>query len=189
MISRLLRHGGASRPRRGEDGYVLATVLGVVLLLTLIGIALLAFVLTSLKASKASVERADADRSVDSALETAVQKWRADESLVGKAAIPATANTPAVPAVPAVSCATKQVVRDGLTVTCANEGALNAEQRILNVTVSSGSPAKTVGRARVRIIDEVNGIRAVGYSLEVCDWLVGNNATETLKGCASNVTP
>lgn len=169
----------ATRRRlRGDDGYVLLTVLGVVLLLTAIGVALLTLVLTSLRMAHVSEQRADSDRSADSALETALQKWRSDESLVG---IPANG---ASPAVPAALCSTKQLVRDGLTITCANEGALNPERRVLNVSVKDGS-GDFVGRARVRIFDEVNNVRSVGHSLEVCDWLIGANAKNLqLKGCA-----
>lgn len=42
------------------------------------------------------------------------------------------------------------------------------------------------GRARVRVVDAVNGQASVGYSIEVCDWLLGAaSVDEELRGCTA----
>ena len=42
-----------------------------------------------------------------------------------------------------------------------------------------------VGLGRVRVHDEINSERLVGYSIEVCDWLLGKQAIgQSFKGCS-----
>jgi Tfp pilus assembly protein PilX len=152
-----------NRRTRGQSGYVLATVLGVVLLLTLIGVALLSYVFGSLRVTQSAVANSDRSRVADAALESALQEWRSQPG----------------------QCAGKQAEHGGITVTCGDE-AVSTERRIMNLTAIRGTTP--VGRARVKIVDEVNGIASPGYSLEVCDWRLGARLTESdLGGCAPDV--
>ncbi|HNJ96790.1 MAG TPA: hypothetical protein PLV13_01595 [Ilumatobacteraceae bacterium] len=166
-------HTADSRPttRRqcGQAGAALAVVLGVTLLLTIIGLALLSYIFTSLRVTDEATRQADKSRAVDAALELAVQKWRFDETLVGQ------------------SCDDLEVSRGDLVVTCDNDGvpAPTTQRRILNLTVSDGD-GDDVGFARVKILDESNDSAWVGFRLQVCDWLIGAAAkSEGLRGCAA----
>lgn len=149
-----------------QDGFVLMMVLGVMLMLSIIGLALLGLVSTTATATGSSIELGSALRDVDGALESAVQTWRDDASLVSLG-----------------TCGGKTTTYRDLTISCGDAAPFTPEQRIMNLTATrSGGVA---GMARVRITDKVNGQPVLGYSIEVCDWLLGSDATSAnLRGCS-----
>lgn len=157
------------RASRGQAGYALPLVIGVTLLLTLLALALFTYIFTSMRVTQSAIVRADGVRDADSALEVALQEWRFDEALVG------------------TSCSGTTLSRGDVEVGCSNPAALplSSEERVMDLEAEDAS-GTTVGSARVRVVDEVNGVRAVGHSVEVCDWLVGSAAArEPLRGCRS----
>ncbi len=52
--------------------------------------------------------------------------------------------------------------------------------RRADLTVTENGDSSVVGKARIKVVDDPSE----GYTLEVCDWLLSRNVTETLRGCA-----
>lgn len=67
---------------------------------------------------------------------------------------------------------------NGYDVTCSV--TVNGATRITNIQATDAS-ATLVGRAQIKIVDEPSA----GYTLEVCDWLIGHSVDEELRGCTS----
>lgn len=164
-----------SLKRPDSAGYILLTVLGVILLLTLIGLALLTYVWSALGLTRAAIENADTMRAIDGAMETALQQARGNLG----------------------SCPAVAVTQSGVTAECVFEtnppvqGPVS-DSRIIDITAEKNS--QLIGRARVRVTDlvafedttKVPPVRemAEGYAVEVCDWQIGaRQVAEGLKGC------
>lgn len=159
--------------RRGQDGYVLTTVMAFLLIFTLTAAAMLALVLAGLKMTRAGIHNADQVRVIDGAMETALQQVRGNRA----------------------ACSTMALVQQGLTVSCIDKGVTQGtatDRRVVDLQVKDGS--HDVGVARVKVVDLVvdpgdplnPGSRQViaGYSVEVCDWLLGSRrAGAEVKGC------
>ncbi len=170
--------------RRDEQGVILMYVLGATLMLSIIGMALLAFASVSIQAASAHTKVADRLRTIDGALEIGARRIRNDE---------AHAMRPDCSAIPPFTV-------DGLWVRCSDVGAPvdpslvvagepYADVRIVDLVATGENPslnpgARPLGAARVVIHDMVNEVKFFGYSLEVCDWRLGSReAAEPLKGC------
>lgn len=168
---RLLLIQRPSTPR-DEGGWVLPTVMGVLLFLTVISVALLTYVFAGLRLTRASIDSANRVRAIDGAMETGLQGVRSDTSV----------------------CANLDRTVQGYRVTCIDDvgspvdaGATEVRGLKLIAEASDGSVA---GQAKVRIIDLVVNSTprqlSVGYKVEVCDWQLGGKAaSKPLKDCAS----
>lgn len=173
-----------SRPRNarpsgpgGQGGWALATVLGAMLFLTIITVAILAYVLAGLRLTKASIDSADRIRAIDGAMETGLQRVRSDIT----------------------TCATLNTAVQGYEVTCIDDPGSpvdtgSTEVRSLKL-IAEKSDGSIAGQAKVRIVDLVvneadPGLGtprqlSVGYTVEVCDWQLGGKAAaKPLKDCA-----
>lgn len=160
---------------RGQGGYVLTTVLAFLLVFTLTAAALLALVLAGLRMTRSGINNADQIRIIDGAMETGLQQVRGN----------------------AASCSTLALVQQGVTVSCIDKGVKQgtaSDRRVVELQVKKGS--QLLGVARVKVVDLVvaagdpmdPATRQVidGYSVEVCDWLLGaRQAGGAVKGCSA----
>lgn len=150
---------------------MLALVLGIVLFLSIAGIAILGLVDTTSRATASYSETDDALREIDSALETATQAWRSSRDIVD-----------------AGTCAGETVTRGTLTVQCEDTPSVAWANgvRTMDLTVERAGGGSLIGHARVRVVDVVNNVDVVGFSLEVCDWLLGRtDVAQPMKGCST----
>lgn len=156
---------------RGQSGSILLLVLAVVLMLTIGVLAVLNMTITAGRTATSLELSTKAAQRVDGALEKSVNAVRDDEA----------------------ACPTQ-------TGTTENYGDYDVECRLAPPPATpviqsrtmdffaypAGSTSNLVGKARVRVVDEANGVENVGYSIEVCDWLLGGTAaTQAVKGCSS----
>lgn len=153
-------------------------VLGVVLFLSIAGLAVMSLTVTANGASGSLTKASDATRAIDSAFEQAIQKWRVDPALVNASC--AAATSPDTPI---------QRATDLIKVTCSHDPLLlpTADARVLDLTATRipaiGGSGPRVGLARVKITDRINGSSITGYSIVVCDWILGDPGTRELKAC------
>lgn len=161
---------------RGEAGYVLPLTIAVVLLLSLVGLALLGYVFTTMRVTRAAVVWADDTRAVDAALDSALQQWRLDDGL---------------PCSPTAA----PVIHGDYDIYCQRGPGDDVDplldpdpdHRVLDLTVAKRGGA-IVGKARARVLDVVLGQPVPGSRVEVCDWIIGpgvNAASRTLNGCTN----
>lgn len=167
LVRRLLQR------RRSQGGFVLSTVIAVLFLFTLVGVALLALVVASLRLSRAGINSSDQKRAIDGAMETGLQQVRGAAS----------------------DCAGLALSQQGLSVSCSVKSTTTgaaADRRVVDLSVKKGSTS--VGQARVRIVDLVvapgdpgdpsTRLLVDGFSVEVCDWRLGaGQASGELRGC------
>lgn len=165
--------------RRGGSGFVLTSVMAIFLILSILITALLGYVLVGLRLTKASMNESDRIRAIDGALETGLQVVREDAGacLQPDLGLPLTDYY--------VACDAQTPPRDKVAY----------EERIADLSVEH--LGKTVGQARVRIVDlvlvpddpdtpDVDELQMnYGYSIEVCDWQLGTRKSlVALKGCS-----
>lgn len=159
-----------------EAGFALMVVLGVVLFLSIAGLAVMSLTVAANGASGSLTKASDATRAIDSAFEQAIQKWRVDPALVNASC--AAATSPDTPI---------QRATDVVKVTCADGLPPTADIRVLDLTATRvpaiGGSGPVVGLARVKITDRINGSSITGYSIVVCDWILGNPGARALKAC------
>lgn len=155
--------------RRTDDGFVLLMVLGVILLLSIVGLAMLGLASTTASATGAYANANTHLRDIDGALETAVHEWRTDLDIVGH------------------SCTGKTLVVRTYLMTCTDAATpWSGGVRVMDVVATLTTGTRREGAARVRVVDVVDNVRVDGYSIEICDWLLGAaEATQTLDGCLS----
>lgn len=153
-----------ARPQRGS---VMLFVLAVVLVLTMAVGALLTatrstgVVAVNLKEFSAYTQK------VDGAMEKMVNVLRDDDL---------------------ITCPSNIEVYEGIQVQCTERLNVTSPTNGRKYNIQAEDPAQggqVVGRARIYITDELNGASSVGYSLMVCDWLIGKGlvTTVTLQGC------
>lgn len=156
---------------------MLAFVLAALLFLTITGMALASFAVTSSKASTTYVKVSERLREIDGVLEFAAQTWRNDDEIrLLDTCEQDSAGQPVA------------ITRDGYTATCfdAPGVAWTPELRVMDIEVEEVSSGAVLGTARVRVVDVVNNVSVLGYSLEVCDWLLGtSNVKHGLRGCST----
>lgn len=160
---------------------MLLFVLGIVLLLGIVGIALLQLTTVSGRTATSSSISSRALRDVDGAFEVAIHDFRGDETLEGGA--PASCDGLAAPDYP------MDGTTDHIVVSCTDGEPFTADYRIMDLAarrVGASGPGTLVGKARVKVVDRVNTTPVFGYSIEVCDWLLGNSAGGAeLRGCST----
>lgn len=157
-------------------------VLGIVLLLGIVGLALLQLTTVSGRTAASASITSKAFRDVDGAFEVAIHDFRGDEDLKGGA--PATCNGLSATDYP------MDGTSDVIKVTCTDGEPFTTVYRIMDLTanrVSPGGGSTLVGKARVKVTDRVNATDVLGYSIEVCDWLLGHAAAAgaQLRGCST----
>jgi hypothetical protein len=160
-----MRRDACSSHPRGESGSILYAVIALVFLLSLVGMALFKMTTTSGNVAVGSSRTTGSIRHIDSALELALNRVRADDT------------NPCPPPAPSTSMLAVSGYADPqdadpatLDVTC--QGSEASGERILDFQAMDGT--KVVGRAKVRVIDHLdNGLPLRGQGVEVCDWLIG----------------
>lgn len=155
------------RAATGQRGSVLLLVLAVVLMLAVGVLALLNATTSTRKvADKLETDTKTLHR-IDGALERGVNQVRDDDD---PATCRANMSLPDIP---------------GFNVSCILIPSTTPTSRTMDFEVEN-SENQLVGAARVKVTDEVNSQPLVGYSIEVCDWLLGSRAVQdTLRGCAA----
>jgi hypothetical protein len=173
-IARILSSRASIRRRsrrRDQAGFVLLLVLGVVFFFSLVGLFILnettlsSNVVTNLASSTASTHE------YDGALESAVNWYRQDG--VPGADCGSEAASVSDPQMPA-----------GYSFTCHNPIPPDTTFRVLDIEAMKGG--FEVGRARVRFTDVANGLDLPGYTVEVCDWQLGEQLTTDLNQCVTS---
>lgn len=171
VIERLL----ARRDARGQGGFILALVIGLLLVASVMAAVLLSMTSTAAKVQRSTLTTSAKLREVDGALEKSVNSLRTDPAFVGQNCEswgPTTYTT--------------NVSGFSLAATCATT-TNTATVRVYDVTVKTGIAASdpVLGRARVKILDTANSRSLPGYSLEVCDWQLGSTITSgALRACS-----
>ena len=159
----------SAAPRSSQDGFVLLLVLGVVLVLSIVGLAMLGLVSTTSSATGAYAGADNRLRDIDGALETAVHEWRTDPDIVGH------------------TCSGETLAIRTYVVTCTDAATpWSNGVRVMDVVATTTTGTRKEGAARVRVVDVVDNVSVVGYSIEVCDWLLGaTEAAHALDGCTA----
>ncbi len=155
---------------RGQAGSVLLFVLAIVLVLTLaIGAILRASASTNAVAHNLEEDTAE-KQSIDGQMEKMVNILRNAETLAQTAECPSTEVPPEV---------------DGVSVDCYGREDVTSPAKGRKYSIQAERDGQVVGQARVYVTDEVNNEDSVGYSLTVCDWLIGTRLVnnQTLIGC------
>ncbi|HTO01339.1 MAG TPA: hypothetical protein VL068_11750 [Microthrixaceae bacterium] len=154
----------------GQSGSVLLFVLAIVLVLTIaIGALLRATSSTGMVAHNLEVSSAEKQK-IDGQMERMVNILRNAETITQTEPCPALT----IPA---------EV--DGISVDCYGRENVTAPTLGRKYNIQAEKDGQVVGQARIFVTDQVNLEDSVGYSLTVCDWLIGtalvNN--QTLIGC------
>lgn len=172
--------GAMGPPRAGDGGYILLYVLGIVVMLSIAALSILSYTFTASRVAGSMTEVSATLRVSDAALDEAAKDLRSNTSIVGAGKDCATPPQTTTYDVPNST--------DEIIVSCTNGAAFTDEARVMNLLairhpqVGADSVA---GAARIKVTDVANnGTPVVGYSIEVCDWLLGSDATIAgLKGC------
>jgi hypothetical protein len=155
---------------RGQQGFVLLVVLGVVFFFAFVGVFIMrqtmlsGTVVTNLASSTVSTHE------YDGALETAVNWYRKN-------------GAPGADCGPEAASITDPQLPAGYSFSCHNPIAPDSTFRVLDIDVTKDG--FEVGRARVRFTDMANGLDLPGYTVEVCDWQLGEQLTTDLNQCVS----
>jgi hypothetical protein len=170
-IARILspRASMYSARRRGQRGFVLLAVLGIVFFFAIVGVAVMAMTQTTGNVVVGLTSATQSSRESDSALEAAANYFRTQGTPGVSCANPATAPPNAF---------------EGISVACTDGVAPNPDFRVLDLVATSGGV--TTGKARVKVNDkaDVVDLPVPGYSIEVCDWEIGTDAaTGALDDC------
>ena len=134
-----------------EDGFALMVVLGVVLFLSIAGLAVMSLTVTANGASGSLTKASDATRAVDSAFEKAVQKWRVDPGLVNASCAAATSpDTPIQRATDVVKVTCAMASRRPLTYECSTSPLPGSRPSAARApwSDSPGSRSRTASMAR-----------------------------------------
>ena len=162
-----------------QDGFVLAAVLGCLLVIAVMAIALLSMTSTAARVTSSSAVNNDRLRAIDSSLERALNEARTFEDPALRADCSSWSN----------GYNNTEVLADGYSVfvTCESQQAQStAELRVFDLTAwTSPDPSATrLGRVRARAYDWANGRESPGYIIEVCDWqVVGAMTNDSLRDC------
>jgi hypothetical protein len=106
----------------------------------------------------------------DGALESAVNWYRKN-------------GAPGADCGPEAASVTDPQLPSGYSFTCHNPVAPDSTFRVLDIEAMHDG--FEVGRARVRFTDMANGLDLPGYTVEVCDWQLGEQLTTDLNQCVS----
>jgi Tfp pilus assembly protein PilX len=153
----------ASARPRGQQGSILLLVLTVVLVLSIAVVGILNYSLNTDIVANELEQNTRGLYAIDGAMEEAVNAVRNDDTV----------------------CASALTIGD-YEVSCATSAeATPVARRTVDLIATPSGSSDAVARARVRVVDEVNGQELLGYSIEVCDWLLADAVTETLQGCSA----
>lgn len=146
----------------GQAGSVLLLVLAVVLMLSISVLAILNMTTSTGKvANNLEIGTKNLQR-MDGAFEQAVNSNRNDATL----------------------CPGTQTF-DGFDIECQSVGTSTDSRTMDFLATKAGTTEPIVGKTRVFVTDKVNGQTNIGYSIVVCDWLLGSAmVNENLKGCS-----
>lgn len=175
---RVIARGRA--PRHDEGGFILLYVLGTVVMLSIMGLAILSYTFTASKTTGGLSEAVVQMRVTDAAMDKAAQDLRTNPSIVGAAPKTCASELTVYP-VPGST--------DEIQVSCSDATPFTATSRTMNLLAVRHPQVgadTTAGVARILITDVANnGTPVAGYSIEVCDWLLGSTyGVADLKGCA-----
>ena len=156
---------------KDQRGSILLLVLAVVLVLSIVVVGLLRMTSSTRRLSDRMETDTRTLHQIDGRLEEAVNVVRDDD-----AACPPGTETRMI----GLSPSRFDVFCEGLPPAASDPDP--PPQRTVDFEVRDAGDV--VGLARVRVHDEINTERLVGYSIEVCDWLLGAQAVgQTFKGC------
>ncbi len=146
---------------------MLMFVLAVVLMLSIAAIALLRMTLTAGNVASGLSVSTRTLHAIDGSMEKAVNEFRNDTLKACDGS--------------ATNYGTYKVACTDVVFTTAPAPA----GRTMTFLAEKGT-GEVAGKARVRVVDAVNGQPSVGYSIEVCDWLLGAaSVDEELRGCSA----
>lgn len=175
-VSVEVRTSARLRHRASQGGFMLLVVLGTVLFLSIVGLAIMSFTVTSSKIATSLTGSSANLRAIDAALEIAVNTIRSAP----------------IPEGPPVGTCENQTTNytdtqtnEAFTVKCTDGETPTPAGRTIDLVVTRSSGGITLGQARVKIADKVNETTVAGYSVEVCDWQLGVDVAPTLKSCPS----
>ena len=203
------KRGLGQRRARGQEGFVLVLVLGLLMIFAFVGLALFAYTNTTAQATSSLAKASDTTHEIDGALDTAVSQIRPNPELdaSGNPVSCLDTNTPNhnssdlfTNVFAAKNAAGTAAFPDVISVGCKNNGSLSTAKRDITITVcgeggsatsscppSSASDGRLLGQARVVFVDTAAtgfGPSAVpGYTINVCDWQVGTAVSATLNSC------
>ena len=156
---------------------MLLYVLAVVLMLSITALAAARAAISSGKVSSGLQVSTRTLHTIDGAFEKSVNEFRNDAAMVGVGCDGITSGPYDDPD-----------SDENILVTCDNAAGISptAIQRTMDLTATREPSGSLVGLARIKVVDEIHGQQVPGYSVEVCDWLLGGAAVDqTLRGCAS----
>lgn len=154
---------------------MLAGVLVALVILTTVALSLVGLVSTTQKLDQGTAASNKRIRDIDGALETALNQLRNATELAGVTGIPCSSGTITIPAYLGINVVCSNPTLSGVT-------NPNAAYRVLQLTASSAGTA--VGRATVRIDDQVGGgVKVVGASVTVCEWQIGGQLATPAGTC------
>lgn len=167
---------------------MLITVMGLLFVCAIIGLAILSFTQTSAKVVSSAAESTESTRAIDGALEQSISQFRLDVTAVGASCADGSGNPKKV--VNANEASGNFVVGTReFTVKCDDSTGASTDWnnglRDVIMTVTYSGQTRIVGRARVKIRDVTNNTQLPGYTLAVCDWQLGAAVSTTLNGCAA----
>ena len=153
-----LRAPHRDRHDLNQSGSIMLFVMAMVLMLTIAVVAILSMSLNSDVVALKLEDSTKRDHQIDGVLEDVVNDVRNDAARC----------TPAIPeGAYQVDCTTTILNPDPLV-------------RRADLTVVRANDSTVVGKARIKVVDDPSP----GYKIEVCDWLLSSDVTESLKGCA-----
>lgn len=166
--------------RRGQGGFMLATVIITMGFFAIIGSALLAMTVTMLRVTESHARSADRVRAADGALEIVVNDLRLNTAAAGQGCVDSSTNhgfgsSYDVSTTLASGSVAEVVVECSATVT--------AQRRIYSLTARTGPDWTVSGATRIRIDDTADGVARPGASLLVCDWQLGAAVAGSLAAC------
>lgn len=148
--------GERSIGRKRQSGSVLIFVMAMVLVLSIAVVAVLTRSLNTDIVAVKLEESTKHDHKVDGVLEDVVNEVRNDDS----------------------DCQTNMSV-SGFVVDCVSQPGAEPDTRTADLTVIEGG-SSVVGKARILLNDNPT----TGYTIDVCDWLLSRNVTESLRRCS-----
>ena len=170
---------------RGQQGYILASVIAMLGLVAIIGAALMGMTITAMKVNQSFRDSLDNVSASDSALDLVVNDLRRNPAAVNQgcygAGIPGYPNTyKETIRLPDPEGGTPEEIE--VIVDCASTGPYTP-QRDIELTAYPDGGSTAQARAHIVISDEGGGESRPGFSLEICDWQLGGNVRAALAPC------
>lgn len=168
--------------RRDEQGYALGLALFAMFVLGFVSLLLMSFATTVGGSTATLLKGKERLRIVDAAMKQVVSDLRMDKTGANKAC--STSNSATAPYYMDIQetlpLKAGQTVADTKTVRVGCEvDVVSTSQRIfvLKARILPDDDTHIIGQARVRYVDKVGPYVDPGYSMYICDWILGRSAT------------